>query len=449
MGCSQLHYIFPVLIAVLLHSAQLEAGDAAVLGPSQALALARKVLAQGDVAKRETLLATGPDGPVGVKDLAAMIRLLAPTAPEKALKPGIHDLTLAVPTEISDKPVEYALYVPAKHNPRTPYALMIGLHGGGQDSGSGKNHMRMSAKTIAQLDMLYACPTSVDRDIKRYWRNERNEAMFIALINELSRIYPIDSDRVYLTGYSMGGIGCYVLGARMAARFAAVAPGGGSWSGVYWPSYRNTPVYIWHGRQDLRGKMFTDFPNAVTADEILTQLGIEHQLQAMDCGHSYPPDADLPMYGWLLRHKRATLAKRITMASPCTRDFMGEAPPSPRNLWLAIDEIGPDRLEMDGVELGGTPRMKHTLPMGTLDAAWTALNRLEVSAVNVKRFRIFLAHGLVDATKPLSVVVNGTAAYEGPVPNSARYLIRWLAEQRDGGFPCIGELPIAVPTPAK
>jgi predicted peptidase len=62
--------------------------------------------------------------------------------------------------------------------------------------------------------------------------------------------YPVDPQRIYLTGLSMGGYGAWELAMRQPARFAAVAPvcGGGdqrqAWRLV------DVPSWAWHGSAD-------------------------------------------------------------------------------------------------------------------------------------------------------------------------------------------------------
>jgi hypothetical protein len=69
---------------------------------------------------------------------------------------------------------------------------------------------------------------------------------------------------------------------------------------------------------------------------------------------------------------------------------------------------------MEGLEQGGTPRIKHKLKMGTIDATWTTPNTLEVKTQNVNKFRVFLSPSLMDFKKPLKINVNGKPGFEGP-----------------------------------
>jgi predicted peptidase len=71
-----------------------------------------------------------------------------------------------------------------------------------------------------------------------------------AMIDELLETRPVDRDRVYLTGLSMGGFGAFDLAARRSDLFAAVVPvcGGGDSSTA--SRMKGLPFLIAHGTDD-------------------------------------------------------------------------------------------------------------------------------------------------------------------------------------------------------
>ena len=433
--------VLALAVAVFAARAQ----DAAKpLNASQSLELAKKYLAEKDAAKKEALLAQAGESPAD--DPKPFLKLLLP-AVFAPVKSGVqNDLKLDVPASISDKPVDYALSVPPKYAPAQLWPLIIGLHGGGSGTGSGKQHMSTELDATT-LPAFFACPTSVDLGNEYYWRNPKNEKMIATLIQELSKQFPIDPDKIYLSGYSMGGIGTYYLGARMVDHFAAVAPGGGAWKGIFWAGMLNTPVYIWHGKRDMRGANFTDYPNAENAAACLKELGpgYTYEFHPMDCDHPNVPRGEAKaMAEWLLKQKRNPYPKRIVYSSCRARDFMVEQLPAAPDRWLDVTEVGDGELEMEGLEQGGTPRIKHKVKMGTVDATWTAPNALDVKTQNVKAFRVLLNPALLDFKKPLKITVNGKPGFEGPVKSSLKFALKYLDEHRDPGMLFVGEVVVKV-----
>lgn len=73
----------------------------------------------------------------------------------------------------------------------------------------------------------------------------------LAIINEMDKRYGIDRDRVYLSGFSMGGMMCYYAATKIADKIAAIAPVSGFlMSGPNAVSSRPMPIIHLHGMND-------------------------------------------------------------------------------------------------------------------------------------------------------------------------------------------------------
>lgn len=74
--------------------------------------------------------------------------------------------------------------------------------------------------------------------------------LLMALIDDVTANYPVDADRVYLVGYSMGGHGAWYLAYKHPERFAAVAPMSGM-SNPWWATrLKDVPIWAFHGGAD-------------------------------------------------------------------------------------------------------------------------------------------------------------------------------------------------------
>ena len=77
-----------------------------------------------------------------------------------------------------------------------------------------------------------------------------------ALIDHLSANLPIDRDRIYITGYSMGGRGSWARVSAEPDRFAAAAPIAGPFEGSdQIASFPKIPIWLFYGELD-RGEEF-------------------------------------------------------------------------------------------------------------------------------------------------------------------------------------------------
>jgi predicted peptidase len=74
--------------------------------------------------------------------------------------------------------------------------------------------------------------------------------LLIALINQVKKNFPVDTNRIYITGLSMGGFGTFDAIERYPGMFAAAVPvcGGGDVSKA--AEIAQIPIWIFHGAED-------------------------------------------------------------------------------------------------------------------------------------------------------------------------------------------------------
>jgi predicted esterase len=70
------------------------------------------------------------------------------------------------------------------------------------------------------------------------------------LLNEMVRLYRVDTNRIYVTGLSMGGTGTWDLAIAYPARFAAIVPICGRVDPGKADRIKNLPVWVFHGAKD-------------------------------------------------------------------------------------------------------------------------------------------------------------------------------------------------------
>ena len=131
------------------------------------------------------------------------------------------------------------------------------------------------------------------------WSND----FLITLLDDIVARYRVDTDRVYLTGLSMGGIGTWDLAFEYPDRFAALAPVCGRGDSKQVSRVKEIPTWVFHGELDTSvpvegGKVMVDALEKIGGRVRSTfYAGRGH-----DCWHETYNDPVL--YDWFLQHRR-------------------------------------------------------------------------------------------------------------------------------------------------
>lgn len=157
---------------------------------------------------------------------------------------------------------EYLLHLPSGYDGSRKLPLLIMLHGGG---GNYRFLIKMSKmSSVADRNgFIVAYPNGSGRlnqigltwnagDCCGYARGHRIDDLgFLkALIDRLCSQYSIDESRIYIAGFSNGGMMAYEASCAMSDRLAAIAVVGGSMTGRECRPSRPMPVIIFHGTAD-------------------------------------------------------------------------------------------------------------------------------------------------------------------------------------------------------
>ena len=144
----------------------------------------------------------------------------------------------------------YVKYLPKDYCEGKKYPLVFFLHGAGErgedlDVAMRHGFMKHVRESGAEYPFIFVAPQCPDG---KYWGCFTES--LLAFLDFICESLPIDKDRVYLTGLSMGGTGTWMLAMADPERFAAIAPVCGS--GIYWYgcALKNVPVFAYHGDCD-------------------------------------------------------------------------------------------------------------------------------------------------------------------------------------------------------
>ena len=142
---------------------------------------------------------------------------------------------------------EYKIYVPKNRGEKRP--LLISCHGMNQDAAYQMN--MLDIKSVADTAKFV---TVFPEGISKSWDLDGNRDInfVLALIDKMVDDYDIDRGRVYLSGFSMGGMFTYHAMNRIADRIAAFAPISGYPMGgaTAKAGVRPIPIIHTHGTSD-------------------------------------------------------------------------------------------------------------------------------------------------------------------------------------------------------
>jgi polyhydroxybutyrate depolymerase len=145
-------------------------------------------------------------------------------------------VTKREPFEYNGEERSYLIDLPSSYNPTDSYPLVLVFHGGGGNAESMKELTNFTQKA-EQEEFIVVYPDGTGKLNKRLltWNcgfccgyaleNNIDDIGFIrSLIEHLQEKYTINSNMIYATGLSNGGIMSYYLGAELSDIFAAIAP---------------------------------------------------------------------------------------------------------------------------------------------------------------------------------------------------------------------------------
>jgi poly(3-hydroxybutyrate) depolymerase len=337
-------------------------------------------------------------------------------APALWAQTGAQVATFHSPVDNSEQP--YALYVPRSFDPARKYPLVVSLHS--EDT----NH-RINLRQVFGLSIRSGETNPEDL---RFFPVARDPGFIVAapfargmmnyqgvaerdvydMLADVERRFPVDPDRVYLTGVSMGGAGALRLALTRPdvwAGVAAVCPAILIGLDDLAPNALNLPVRLYHGEQDpivpvANSRMWQRrLVDAGVAAEYIEYPGLRHD--AWDL--AYRGGA---VFEWFDKLRRTRFPERVR--------FVAESYRYASAYWTHIDGLTP-----------GTP--------ATLDAKRTGAE-IAVSTRNLDGFTLSL-------DRSAGIVTIDSVAVRVRPPSASLSFSRTGGKWRPGRFVPAGKRP--------
>lgn len=154
----------------------------------------------------------------------------------------------------------YYTYVPPGLNLSRPVPVVLALHGATMNGPLMALFTGLNQKADAK-GFIVVYPNGTGRMSSYYWnagnccgpaaKNSVDDVAFIRdVLDDLGRSYPVDPQRIYVTGMSNGAMMAYRLASELSDRIAAVAPVAGTMGTMECQPTRPVPVLHIHGTED-------------------------------------------------------------------------------------------------------------------------------------------------------------------------------------------------------
>jgi poly(3-hydroxybutyrate) depolymerase len=150
------------------------------------------------------------------------------------------------------KGLRYGLFMPAGYDPGKSYPMIVYMHGSrdtvSRDLGW---YQPVVQREHPCFVLTPKCEVS-DQGWGNTWKEGYTTATAktLGLVDSLVRRYPIDANRLYLYGISMGGFGVFSVLAKEKGKFAAAYSVCGGSDVAAASKLTGTPLWIFHGAND-------------------------------------------------------------------------------------------------------------------------------------------------------------------------------------------------------
>jgi len=149
----------------------------------------------------------------------------------------------------------YRLFIPTNYSAGTRYPIVLFLHGVGARGYD--NRLQLTEQTGC---LVFASEANQLRNpsfmvapqccSKCRWDDAAQRELVLGLMNSLMAEFSIDTNRVYITGLSMGGVGTWDYIGRYPDMYAAAIPMSGYGTSSLAPQMTQVPIWNFHAAND-------------------------------------------------------------------------------------------------------------------------------------------------------------------------------------------------------
>ncbi len=226
----------------------------------------------------------------------------SPSSPATKLVAGEHTRTIAA----GNLQRRYRVHVPKKYDAANPTPVVVVFHGGGGNPESMVRLTGMNAKSEeAGFIVVYPFGTGRLADTLLTFNgggccgyameNKVDDVAFTrALLDDLATVVSVDTNRVFATGLSNGGIMSHYVASELSDRIAAIAPVGGPLMMDAPNAKRPVPVMHFHGTGDEFAPFKGGFGKGGAGGKGVTDFeSVEHTIQSWVKANGCKPEPEV------------------------------------------------------------------------------------------------------------------------------------------------------------
>lgn len=323
---------------------------------------------------------------------------LAAEGPAAAAKiPGMFELTVAGLPE--DPQIKYYVQLPPEYDPYRRYPCVVTLNGAGTTpqqqldwwAGGYNADLQTRFGQASRHGYIVLAPRWTREHQRKYEYSSREHAAALYTLRDACKRFAIDTDRVFLSGHSMGGDAAWDIGLAHPDLWAGVIPivaTADKYVTRYWENGKYVPMYFVCGEKD--GNKLAE--NATDWNRYLTRVGYDVVVvQYQGRGHEHFHDEIQRLFDWMNLHKRNFFPKEFEVGSlrPWDNFFWWVETSQPN----AANVILPAQWGQKG-----TPAVT--------DARVLATNGLSVTSA-ADKLTVWLSPEIVDFDNRMTVTLNG------------------------------------------
>jgi len=313
--------------------------------------------------------------------------------------PGL--LRLTTPGLSEDPEIEYHVQLPPEYDPYRRYPVVITLNGAGttplQQIDWWAGAYSPDAKTRfgqgTRHGYIVVAPKWLREHQRKYEFTAREHAAVLYTLRDVCKRFAVDTDKVFLSGHSIGGDAAWDIGLAHPDLWAGVMPivaTADKYVNRYWENAAMVPLYFVSGEKDGNKLQV----NASEWDRYLTKLGWDVTIvQYQGRGHEHFHDEIQRLFDWMNLHKRDFFPREFKAVSmrPWDNFFW----------WIEVGTLPSQSMVMP-IEY---PPGRGVFP-AQIEGTITATNGVRVQAAG-SRITAYLSPEMVNFSDRVSATING------------------------------------------